>query len=522
MDEYLIYLRKSRQDRDAEARGEGDTLSRHRAALLELARRMDLFISAIYEEVVSGETISARPEMQKLLRDVETGRYAGVLVMEVERLARGNTRDQGIVAETFQYTGTKIVTPNKIYDPADESDQEYFEFGLFMSRREYKTINRRLQRGRAASLDEGKFIAGAAPYGYRKVKLPRQKGYSLELIPDQADVVRRIFDLYVNGELQPDGELRQLGSFRIAKRLDAEGIPGPSGGKWPPCTVKDILVNPTYAGLLRWSYRPTVKRMINGSVVESRPVNHSMRLSQGIHAPIVDRALWEQAQTIMANRSHAPLPKDRVFLNPLAGVVYCSACGRSMERRKYQRGRDMLMCPTKDCPTKSSVLEEVEGALLSSLRLWLAEYKVTARNGPGGSDLTAAVQEAQRTVSRLDTSLSTLQKQKASLYDLLEQGIYTTEVFLERSNLLAGKMAETEAALAEALAQLQAEQTLANNQLSCIPKVERVLEQYPLLESPKQKNDLLKEVLQKAMYTKTQGGRYTPSDMHLFLLPRTK
>ena len=83
-------------------------------------------------------------------------------------------------------------------------------------------------------------------------------------------------------------------------------------------------------------------------------------------------------------------------------------------------------------------------------------------------------------------------------------------------------MAETEAALAEALAQLQAEQTLANNQLSFIPKVERVLEQYPLLESPKQKNDLLKEVLQKAMYTKTQGGRYTPSDMHLFLLPRTK
>ena len=53
-------------------------------------------------EVRSGESIAARPEMQRLLNDVEDGRWAGVLVMEVERLARGNTTDQGIVADTFK------------------------------------------------------------------------------------------------------------------------------------------------------------------------------------------------------------------------------------------------------------------------------------------------------------------------------------------------------------------------------------------------------------------------------------
>jgi DNA invertase Pin-like site-specific DNA recombinase len=135
MAQYLIYLRKSRADREAEARGDGDTLARHRTALLDLARRNNYAVAKIYEEVVSGETIAARPEMQRLLRDVESGDYAGVLVMWCERLARGNTRDQGIVAETFQYSGTKIITPSKIYDPEDEADQEYFEFGLFMSRR---------------------------------------------------------------------------------------------------------------------------------------------------------------------------------------------------------------------------------------------------------------------------------------------------------------------------------------------------------------------------------------------------
>ena len=161
---YLIYLRKSRADMDAEARGEGETLARHEKTLIELAKKMNLNVTGIYKEIVSGETIAARPKMQQVIREVEEGLWEGVLVMEVERLARGDTKDQGTVAEAFKFSNTKIITPVKIYDPSNEFDEEYFEFGLFMSRREYKTINRRIQRGRIASVEEGKYIASSAPY----------------------------------------------------------------------------------------------------------------------------------------------------------------------------------------------------------------------------------------------------------------------------------------------------------------------------------------------------------------------
>ena len=152
---YCLYLRKSRADAEAEARGEGETLSRHKQTLLALAQNRHFPIGEIYQEVVSGETIAGRPVMQKLLYDIEKGCWEGVLVMEVERLARGDTMDQGLVAQTFKYAGAKIITPSKVYDPNNEFDEEYFEFGLFMSRREYKTINRRLQNGRLASVKEG-------------------------------------------------------------------------------------------------------------------------------------------------------------------------------------------------------------------------------------------------------------------------------------------------------------------------------------------------------------------------------
>ena len=261
MDQYLIYLRKSRKDRELELQtGNFDTLQRHRDTLLALARQRGYSIAHIYEEVVSGDTIAERPEMQKLLAAVETGAYAGVLVMEIPRLARGNTRDQGTVAETFQYSSTRIITPDKIYDPADEADEEYFEFGLFMSRREYKAINRRLQRRRMASLTEGKYIAGSAPYGYRRIRIPHQRGFTLEIVPDAAETVREIFHLYTAGAPRPDGTTDPVGSHGIANLLNAQGLQSPGGVKWTAAAVRDILKNPTYAGYIRWSYRPGKNR----------------------------------------------------------------------------------------------------------------------------------------------------------------------------------------------------------------------------------------------------------------------
>ena len=220
MQPYCIYLRKSRADMEAEAHGEGETLARHEKLLLEVARRGPYNVTQIYREVVSGETIAARPVMQQLLQEVEQGLWEGVLVVELERLARGDTIDQGIMAQTFKYSGTKIVTPLKVYDPNNEYDEEYFEFGLFMSRREYKTINRRLQRGRLASAKEGKWVSGVAPYGYERVRVPNDKGWTLRPVEAEADIVRFIFRLYTSGE-EDGGSVKKTGTYSLALRLRA-------------------------------------------------------------------------------------------------------------------------------------------------------------------------------------------------------------------------------------------------------------------------------------------------------------
>ena len=529
MEHYCMYLRKSRQDNEAEAHGEGETLARHKKALLELARRQKLNVTKVYEEVVSGETISARPEMQRLLSDVETGKWAGVLVMEVERLARGDTSDQGAVAKTFQYSDTRIVTPMKTFDPRDEFDEEYFEYSLFMSRREYKIINRRMQRGRLASINEGKYVASHPPYGYIRVKLEKQKGWSLKPHPEQAEIVKMIFDLYTRGELQEDRSYKRLGVGLIVRRLNRMGIPATRGGLWVTASIRDILINPVYIGKLRWNWRPEVKKMIGGEIKIERPradIDECV-IVDGLHEGIIDEDVFAAAQEFMKQNPPRPVGERGVVKNPLSGIVYCGKCGRSMVRRphNYSDYPDTLMCAVSECKNVSSRLSSVEDRLLEALETWIGGHKLklgldeTKKNAANNK---SQIELKRKAVAKIDLEIATLKNQLSRIHDLLEQGVYDTDTFLDRSKEIGERIQTAENERNTIEADLQLEELREESRISIIPKVERLLDTYFQLGSAATKNDLLKDVLEKVVYVKNKGGRWhnSPDDFELTLYPK--
>ncbi|MBQ3072472.1 MAG: recombinase family protein [Oscillospiraceae bacterium] len=518
-EQYLVYLRKSRQDREQELQtGKFDTLQRHRSALLTLAKDRGYSIAEILEEVVSGDTIAARPQMQQLLSLVETGQYAGVLCMEVARLARGKTRDQGVVSETFRYSGTKIITPDKVYDPANEMDEDFFEFSLFMSRQEYKMINKRLNRGRISSLEEGKYIAGAAPFGYEKYKLKGQKGFSLRPNPETAPIVQRIYSMYVDGEPGPSGALEPLGSYRIAKKLNAESIPSPGGTLWTAGAVRDILKNPTYKGSLRWRWRPVCKRMENGIMKISTPTNTEALIRDGIHEPLVSSEVWDRAQTLRTGNVHSCVPEKRTPQNPLIGLIYCARCGHAMTRQlaSGHNRYDRYACLSPECITISHRADETERAVLVAMRAWLSQYRLDGKRTPDGREKAARV--AQEAVDKKKKALLILEGQQQSLYDLLEQGVYTTEVFLQRSQNLA----QRKAVLQQELREAEEIEEMASQSVvmwkNIIPTMRAVLDSYSYNASPTDRNKLLKQVLVKITYQKDNPGEQPT----LTLFPKVK
>lgn len=506
-----IYLRKSRADREAEARGEGETLARHERILLDLAKSRNYNIGAIYKEVVSGETISARPVMQQVLHEVEAGMWDGVLVVEVERLARGDTIDQGVVSRAFQYSDTKIITPTKTYDPNNEFDEEYFEFGLFMSRREYKTIKRRLNAGRIASVKEGKYCGNKPPYGYERVKLQGEKGWTLQPVSDQAEVVRMIYSWYggANGE--------QMGVAKIVRKLNALGIKSLSGNDWTPASVSGILQNPVYIGMVRWNGRKSMRSVKDGNVVISRPHSKDVLLCPGRHPAIISRDLYDTVQKIRSKNPPRPIGLGNTIKNPLAGIVYCSKCGRAMVRRPYnKRGQeDSLICPYTSCSTVSSKLSLVEESLLNGLRDLVDGYKLN--NEVSESDTCQLIHSKEKLLKEKESEMKQLENQKLRQYDLLEQGVYSTEVFLERSNATTTAIRKCSAAIDQIKAEIQHDLEIQNQKSMFIPRCEDLLDHYYSLDIAT-KNSLLKELIEKVVYTKDTRNAFRKGNDITFTL----
>lgn len=519
---YCIYLRKSRADLEAEAHGEGETLARHEKLLLELAKRDEYNVTEIYREIVSGDTIIERPVMRRLLAEVERGLWKGVLVADVERLARGDSADQGRITKAFQYSGTKIITPLKVYDPSNELDEEYFEFGLFMSRREYKTINRRLQRGRLASAKEGKWVSGVAPYGYEKVRVPNDKGWTLRPVEAEADIVRYIFRLYTSGE-ESDSGVKSIGTFTLALRLDAMGVAPPNKGPcWNCATIQSILKNPVYIGKIRWNVRKT-KRLVKENSVK---VEHYIAPPEqqvyvdGIHPAIIEESVFLRAQELFAQKGPPPVQSNKIITNPLAGLVICGKCGRRLLRRPNPYG-GMLMCPNRACDNVAAKYDVVEARLLQALSDWLSGYRLEW-SGEMPAEEKSLLDLKSKAVSNARAEAEKLRKQLTRTYDLLEQGVYDTNTFLDRSRSLSERIAAADESIAVLSAEFSEEEARVASRQHIVPKVEKLLEVYDALPSAQAKNEMLKEVIEKVEYTRlSRSGRGGPLDnFELLLYPK--
>lgn len=523
---YCLYVRKSRADAEAEARGEGETLSRHINTLLEYAKKRKLDVTQIHREIVSGETIAARPVMQQLLTEVEQGLWDGVLVMEVERLARGDTIDQGIVAQTFKYSDTKIITPLKDYNPNDEYDEEYFEFGLFMSRREYKTINRRLQRGRLTSVKEGKWVGNKAPYGYERVKIPNDKGWTLRPLQPEADIVKLIFQLYTVGELQPDGSYDHIGIARIVRKLNNMGVKPRVADHWSPASIRDMMRNPVYAGNVRWNSRPTKKGMVDGKIeyVRKRLPNSECTVVKGLHPALVSEETFAIAQDYLDKNRKRPVNERGRITNPLAGIVVCAICGHRMVRRPYggKNTPATIMCRDTACDNISSYCYAVERRILDGLKEWIEGYKANYTRAESEAPPEITLDVMEQSLEHLEDEHEKLNKQLDATHDLLEQGVYTTDQFLERSRKVSLRLKENENARRKLANEIDEERKRKESREQIVPKVEHLLEVYDSLKTAGDKNEMLKEVLDKVVYLKTVNGRWhnSPDDFEITIYPR--
>ena len=328
-DELIIFLRKSRSDNPNETVEE--TLQRHERQLQEHAlKTFGSYIKEenIYREVVSGgEELEQRPEFLKVLHRLEKGNVRGVLVVDPQRLSRSGMYGAGDIINAFYYTDTLIVTPNKTYDLKNKYDKKFIEMELMQGAEYLEYTKEKLAIGRLTSVKEGKFVGSTPPFGYDKEKIKKEKGYKL-VLNDESEIVRMIFDLFLD----------DVGTSNVANTLNKLKIKSREQETWTPMMVRNILENPTYYGMLTWEKRKTITKLVDGALIKTRPRNEKYLLFKGLHDPIVSEEEFKIAQDKLRNGNHPRRPSNiNEISNPLAGIVKCSVCGRTMVRRPFKK-----------------------------------------------------------------------------------------------------------------------------------------------------------------------------------------
>ena len=484
MREYCMYIRKSRADEPDEA------LERHRKTLQELADRLGLRVTRVYQEVASADSIAGRKEIKALLNDVCAGMWAGVLVMDLDRLGRGDSADQAVIMTNFLYSDTQIITPSKTYDLADEMDQDQSEFRLMFARLEYKQIKRRLYRGRERSARDGWYLGTKHPFGYRKIKTT---GPTLEIIPEQAALVRLMFEQYAAG----------LGKETICDLLNATGARTNSGALWTPSSVGSILHNPLYVGKVRWGRRVGKPVYTNGIKEIKRPINPDMIVADGQHEAIVPDSLWEAVQARLQGNPAPSIKAGKTVSNPLCGLVKCARCGRIMQRHysapdsKHRNFTEYLRCPNRSCDQYHVQLDVIEAAILEHLRALTVPTVDADDDRIKRAELRAAEANATR------KSIAETESQLERAHDFLERGIYSLDDFLRRRESLSERLAGLHTRLAEYTRPDPEEERLAALR-RLVPAAQSALELYSRAGTPEARNELLKSVIDHVLYNRTE------------------
>lgn len=492
-EEILIYLRKSRTDDPALTVAE--TLAKHEQMLNEWCEHnLGELVPECnrFREVVSGETIEARPEIQKVLHLIEQPKYKAVLIVEPQRLSRGDLEDIGRLTKLFRYTDTLVITLQGTFDLTEERDRDYFNREL-MRGNDYLEYQKRIMgNGRVLSVENGNYIGSRAPYGYDRTRIREGKrwAHTLAINPAEAENVRLIFRMYASGS----------GATAICTRLNQIGSKTKNGAQWTPPTIYSMLDNPIYIGMVKWQARKTIKMIENGEVVLRNPRQKNYQIYPGKHEAIIDSALWN---AVRARRDLRTIPRANItstLKNPLSGLVQCQ-CGHYLIRKPYNgRCADRMQCPNMTyCGNASCTMEELLEQVKRLLHNAIADFRVKIKHG-AAEDLA----EHDAYCQQLSDRLAELEAKELSLWEKYAEEGMPKNIF---DNLLEKNQNEKK----QVQGQLKLAEETAPRRIDYTERIKTFQAALDALEDEtecaERQNELLKRCILKLHYSRIPGQR---------------
>ena len=339
------------------------------AARDHTARQGWTVVAEFCDAAISGSSLHNRPGLLDLMVAAHAGQFDAVLTESIDRLSR-DLEDMAGLYKRLAYVGVKIVT-------LADGEVGKLHVGLkgIIASIYLDDLAQKTRRGQAGRVRVGR-IPGGKSYGYDVIADGEDRGQR-SINPAEAEVIRRIFEEYVDGSSARD----------IAGRLNADRIAGPRGGPWNASTINGsrkrlngVLNNQLYAGKLVFNRQRFIKDPVNGKR-QARPNPPSEWLEHEMPTlVIIPTELFDAAQRRRSKYSSHKLDQRRRPKHLLSGLVRCGTCGASMIVVRDDRVGCSAHMNRKTCQNNRSIrLAEIEARILKVLQDHLLSPDVAAQ-----------------------------------------------------------------------------------------------------------------------------------------------
>jgi site-specific DNA recombinase len=399
------------------------------------AEREGWQVGDVYADYALSGASASRPRYQQMLADAQAGKLDIVMAEALDRLSRDQEHIAGFHKQ-MQFRRVRVVT-------LAEGDISELHVGLTgtMSALFLKGLSQKTHRGLEGRVRAGK-SGGGLSYGYRVRRGLKPDGTpitgELEIIPEQSAVLTRVFEAYAAGQ----------SPRAIARMLNAEGVPGPRGGKWTAGLLSGraargsgLLRNRLYVGERVWDRQRFVKDPDTGKRIARLNPQENWVTTAVPELAIIDRETWDRVETRLgeARRLVSPEPNTQVQQGnmgtrlasarrpkwPLAGLVRCGLCEGPMS---VSGAGGRLACANHvECGTCSNRRKVLRDKLLARVMVALKERLmapelVEAFARAYVEEVNAANRDRGARRAGLEARHAKLDRQVRNFLDLIKEG----------------------------------------------------------------------------------------------------
>ena len=432
-----IYIRLSREDGDKE---ESDSVGNQRKLLAEyIAKKEDFILYDVYVDDGYSGTNFNRPSFQRMIADIEDGKVNCVVVKDLSRFGRDYIDTGRYLERYFPEMGVRFISVTDGIDSMKQAYDMLLPIKNIFNEQYARDISKKIQATVKSKQKAGEFIGAFTSYGYKKSPVDKNK---LVIDDYAADVVRRIFSLYIQG----------YGKQKIAKLLNAEGILCPAEYKkvngenykncnrlesttyWSYSTINSILHREMYVGNMVQGTKHQRMRSKQKKMPKEEWI-----IVENTHEPIIDKATWEKAQSLLQKRTRElDLETNK---NIFAGFVKCGDCGRAMTKNMWRRADGSktysLYCGTykrngkQYCTPHTLPMAVLEDIVLGDLKAIVDNVDNLKELVQSQSFTASKVKRiADTELSKIKAELERVKRLKKSIYEDYREELISKEEFL--------------------------------------------------------------------------------------------